>query len=62
MSTPIGGGRKGGSYVDITATHPKYGTLRINTAETKLAREANNAARLRSQINPREHLLLIPKR
>jgi RHS repeat-associated protein len=65
---PIGGGRKGGSYPDITATHPNYGTLRINTIDvlkdgkTATAREARNAARIRTQIGDGEHLLLIPKK
>ena len=65
---PLGGGRKGGSYLDITATHPQFGTLRVNTVDvlkdgvTPTAREATNAARIRSQIKPGEHLLLIPKR
>ncbi|MCC9043638.1 RHS repeat-associated core domain-containing protein [Myroides sp. M-43] len=30
---PLGGGRKGGSYPDITASHPNYPTLRINTVD-----------------------------
>lgn len=65
---PLLGGRRGGSYVDITATHPKYGTLRINTVSTlkngttATALERRNAARIRKQIGSREHLLLIPKR
>jgi len=65
---PLGAGRKGGSYIDITADHPQYGRLRINTVDvlkdgvTPTAREATNAARIRSQIAPGEHLLLIPKR
>ena len=65
---PLLGGRKGGSFVDITATHPKYGTLRINTVDTlkngitPTARELTNAARIRKQIGPGQHLLLIPKR
>jgi hypothetical protein len=63
---PLGGGRSGGSYLDITATHPKYGTLRINTVDTysnglPTLRELNNATRIRQQINSGEHLLLIPK-
>lgn len=64
---PINGGRKGGSYLDLTAIHPKYGTLRINTVDvlkdnlTPSSRELRNAARIRSQIKPGEHLLLIPK-
>jgi hypothetical protein len=64
---PIGGGRQGGSYVDITATHPNYPTLRINTVDVyktglPTLRESNNAIRIRAQIPPGEHLLLIPKR
>ena len=58
------GARKGSSYPDITAT--KNGkTLRVNTVDTyadgvtPTAREASNAARIRSQTG--EHLLLIPK-
>lgn len=64
---PLGGGRRGGSYPDITATHPIYPTLRINTVDvlkngiTPTARELKNAARIRSQIGQGEHLLLIPK-
>jgi RHS repeat-associated protein len=64
---PIGGGRQGGSYPDITAT--KNGrTLRINTVDTyadsvtPTAREARNAARIRKQQKPGEHLLLVPKK
>ncbi len=65
---PLGGGRKGGSYLDITAVHPSYQTLRINTVDvlidgiTPTARESRNAVRIRIQIAPGEHLLLIPKR
>jgi len=64
---PLGGGRKGGSYLDITAKHPNYPTLRINTVDVyknglETIRELNNAARIRTQIAPGEHLLLIPKR
>ena len=63
---PLGGGTTGGSYIDITATHPKYGTLRINTVDTysnglPTLRELTNAARIRTQIGAGEHLLLIPK-
>lgn len=60
------GSRKGSSYPDITAT--KNGkTLRVNTVDTyadgvtPTAREATNAARIRSQIGAGEHILLIPK-
>ena len=60
-----GGGRKGSSFPDITAT--KNGrTVRVNTVDTRAdgvtpsTREANNAARIRSQT-PGDHLLLVPK-
>ncbi|MFV2059530.1 MAG: SpvB/TcaC N-terminal domain-containing protein [Gammaproteobacteria bacterium] len=60
-----GGGRRGSSFPDITAT--KNGrTLRVNTVDTRAngitpsTREATNAARIRSQT-PGDHLLLIPK-
>jgi hypothetical protein len=60
-----GGGRKGSSFPDITAT--KNGkTLRVNTVDTRAdgitpsTREATNAARIRSQT-PGDHLVLIPK-
>ncbi len=60
-----GGARKGSSYPDITAT--KNGeTLRVNTIDTKAngvtptTREANNAARIRSQ-KPDDTLILVPK-
>jgi len=64
---PLGGGRKGGSFLDITATHPNYPTLRINTVDVYKSglptlRELNNASRIRTQIAPGEHLMLIPKR
>lgn len=64
---PLGGGRNGGSFLDITATHPNYPTLRINTVDVyknglPTLRELNNAARIRTQIAPGEHLVLIPKR
>jgi hypothetical protein len=64
---PLGGGRKGGSYLDITATHPYYPTLRINTVDVyknglPTRRELNNGTRIRTQIAPGEHLLLIPKK
>jgi len=64
---PLGGGRRGGSYPDITATHPNYPTLRINTVDvlkngvTPTARELRNAVRIRAQIGPGKHLILIPK-
>ena len=60
-----GGGRKGSSRPDITAT--KNGrTVRVNTVDTRAdgitpdTREATNATRIRSQT-PGDHLLLIPK-
>lgn len=60
-----GGGRKGSSFPDITAT--KNGrTLRVNTVDTRVngitpsTRETINAKRIRSQT-PSDHLLLIPK-
>jgi len=63
---PAGGGRKGGNYVDLTAT--KNGeTLRINTIDTisdgitPTAREAAAAALIRSKIGPNDQLILIPK-
>jgi RHS repeat-associated protein len=61
---PINGGRRGGSYPDLTAT--KNGrTLRVNTVDTRAngtmtTREAINAARIRAQ-KPNDHLLTIPK-
>jgi uncharacterized protein RhaS with RHS repeats len=63
---PLNGGRKGGSFLDITATHPEYGTLRINTVDIyknglPTIRELTNATRIRTQIAPGEHLLLISK-
>ena len=61
---PIGGGRKGGSYPDITAAKDGK-TLRVNTVDTRkngnmTTREATNAARIRAQ-KPNDHLLTIPK-
>lgn len=61
---PIGGGRKGGSYPDITATKDGR-TLRVNTVDIRkngnmTTREATNAARIRAQ-KPNDHLLTIPK-
>ena len=60
-----GGGRLGSSFPDITAT--KNGrALRVNTIDTRAngvtptTREAENAARIRSQT-PGDHLLLVPK-
>jgi RHS repeat-associated protein len=62
---PTGGGRRGGSYADITAT--KGGrTIRVNTVDIRRSgrptrRELRNARRIRNQ-KPFDHLLLIPKR
>ncbi len=62
---PLDGGRKGGSYPDITATKDGK-TLRVNTVDTKAdgvtptGREARNADRIRSQ-RPNDELILIPK-
>jgi RHS repeat-associated protein len=60
-----GGARKGSSYPDITAT--KNGeTLRVNTIDTRAngvtptTREANNAARIRSQ-KPDDTMTTVPK-
>jgi hypothetical protein len=63
----LAGGRKGGSFLDITATHPNYPTLRINTVDVykngiPTIRELRNAARISTQIAPGEHLLLISKK
>lgn len=62
---PVGGGRKGGSYPDITATKDGN-TLRINTVDVKkngkmTKREDTNAKRIRKQ-KPKDHLLTIPKK
>ena len=60
------GGRKGGNFVDITATKDGK-VLRINTIDTKAdgvtptKREASAAASIRSKLEPGEHLILIPK-
>ncbi|MDB5228821.1 MAG: hypothetical protein JWN78_3014 [Bacteroidota bacterium] len=61
---PLGGGRKGGSYPDITAIKDGQ-TIRINTVDTykngqPTLRELNNAERIRNQT-PGDKLLLIPK-
>ena len=65
---PLSGkGTKGSSFLDISADHPDYGRLRINTVDvlkdgiTPTKRELRNANRIRQQIGPNEHLLLIPK-
>lgn len=61
---PLGRGRKGGSYPDITAVRDNT-TVRVNTVDTyksgvPTVRELNNASRIRSQT-PGDHLILIPK-
>lgn len=61
---PLGGGRKGASYPDITAVKDGK-TLRINTVDTyrngtMTNREATNADRIRLQT-PGDHLITIPK-
>lgn len=66
---PLSGkGTKESSFLDITADHPDYGRLRINTVDvlkdgvTPTKRELRNANRIKQQIGPNEHLLLIPKK
>ncbi|MFA4868965.1 MAG: hypothetical protein WC623_12235 [Pedobacter sp.] len=61
---PIDGGRKGGSYPDITAVKDGR-VLRVNTVDLDksgiiTSREFINAARIRLQ-KPTEHLMLIKK-
>lgn len=62
-----GGGSKGGSYVDITATAPNGRTVRIQTVTTRAdgvtptASEAAAAARIRAAF-PNDKLILVPKR
>jgi len=62
---PLNGGRKGGSYPDISAT--KNGRdIHVNTVDTYkngtiTKREMNNAKRIRQQV-PNDHLILIPKK
>jgi hypothetical protein len=64
----LNGGRKGGSFIDITAFHPDYGLLRINTVDMLKSglratkREQINANRIRQQIGKNQHLILIPKK
>lgn len=59
------GRRRGSSYPDITATKDGN-TLRVNTIDTRAdgvtpsTREANNAARIRSQ-KPDDTVILVPK-
>jgi hypothetical protein len=62
-----GGARQGSNYVDVTATRNGR-TVRVQTIDTRAdgvtptTREANNAARIRSQQKPRDHTVLIPKK
>ncbi len=62
---PLNGGKKGGSFIDISAT--KDGRkIHVNTVDTYkngtiTKREMNNANRIRKQV-PNEHLVLIPKK
>ncbi len=62
-----GGGTKGSNYVDVTATRDGS-TVRVQTVDTRAdgvtptTREANNAARIRSQQQPGDHTVLIPKK
>ena len=62
---PLSGkGTKGSSFLDISADHPDYGRLRINTVDvlkdgiTPTKRELRNANRIRQQIGPNEVVLL----
>jgi len=63
---PLGGGRLGGAYPDITASRGGH-ILRINTVDvlvdgvTPTARELRAAAKIR-MLRPGDRLLLIPKR
>jgi RHS repeat-associated protein len=61
---PLGGGRRGGSFIDITASN-KGELIRINTVDTYksgriTSRELKNAARIEKQIG--KPIKLIPKR
>jgi len=62
-----GGGTKGSNYVDVTATR-EGSTVRVQTVDTRAdgvtptTREAKNAARIRSQQQPGDHTVLIPKK
>lgn len=64
---PLGKGRKGGSYTDLTATRGGK-KIHINTVDTykrtgkATKREATNAARIKTQLPAGEKLLLIKKR
>ena len=62
----INGGRKGSSFIDITAKKDNM-LIRINTVDiyksgNATKRELINAARIRAQIGDGQHLLLIPKK
>jgi RHS repeat-associated protein len=62
-----GGGRAGGTFVDVTAVRNTR-TVRVQTIDTRAdgitptTREANAAVRIRAQQRPRDHTVLIPKR
>lgn len=62
-----GGGRQGGTFVDVTAVRDGR-TVRLQTIDTRAdgitptTREANAAVRIRAQQRPRDHTVLIPKR
>ena len=61
-----GGGRRGSTFVDTTATRNGK-TVRVQTVDTRAdgvtptTREANAAARIRAQQRPGDHTVLIPK-
>jgi filamentous hemagglutinin len=61
-----GGGREGGTFVDITAKTPDGKTIRVQTVDTladgvtPTPREAAAAARIRAQF-PGDELRLVPK-
>jgi RHS repeat-associated protein len=62
-----GGGRKGGTFVDVTAVRDGK-TVRVQTIDTRAdgvtptTREANAATRIRAQQQRGDHTVLIPKR
>ena len=62
-----GGGRQGGTFVDVTAVRDGR-TVRAQTIDTRAdgltptTREANAAARIRAQQKSRDHTVLIPKK
>jgi filamentous hemagglutinin len=61
---PDGGARRGGTYVDATATNGTQ-TVRIQTVDVDAAgnptpREAAAAARIRARF-PNDQLILVPK-